>query len=57
MPRGTEIRNVIVNFPKDVSREDIERRACRAYSKILCEMYPPEAIDRMIEKLRKEVKS
>jgi len=50
---GTEIRNVIVKLPKDLSIEDIERRACRAYAKVLCNMYPPKVIDRMIEVLER----
>lgn len=49
--KGAEIRNVIIKLPKDVKMEEIERRACQAYARILCEMYPSEVIEKIIEKL------
>ncbi|APH14288.1 MULTISPECIES: hypothetical protein [Clostridium] len=51
MAKGAEIRNVIIKFPKNVKIEEIERRACQAYARILCEMYPSEVIEKIIEKL------
>ncbi|WP_243153157.1 hypothetical protein [Clostridium botulinum] len=51
MTKGAEIKNVIIKFPKDVKIEEIERRACQAYARILCEMYPSEVIKKIIEKL------
>ncbi len=53
--KGAEIRNVIIKFPKDVKIEEIERRACQAYARILCEMYPSEVIEKNYRKIRKYI--
>jgi len=53
MAKGAEIKNVIMNFSDDIEKEkeEVERRACEAYAKFLCEMYPPQVIGKIIEKL------
>ncbi|WP_279222086.1 hypothetical protein [Clostridium rectalis] len=40
MVRGAEIKKVTIKIPEDIEREEVERSACKAYAKILSEMYP-----------------
>lgn len=52
--KGAEIKKVTIKIPEDVPIEEVERKACAAYAKILSEMYPPEVIEKIIEGLEKE---
>ncbi|WP_407301514.1 hypothetical protein [Clostridium botulinum] len=54
MARGAEIKKVTIKIPEDTTIEEIERKACAAYAKILSEMYSPEIIEKIIEGLEKE---
>ncbi|APQ73161.1 hypothetical protein [Clostridium botulinum] len=54
MAKGTEIKKVTIKIPEDTTIEEVERKACAAYAKILSEMYHPEVIEKIIEGLEKE---
>ncbi|KGO13813.1 hypothetical protein NZ45_10360 [Clostridium botulinum] len=56
MAKGAEIKKVTIKIPGDTKIEEIEQRACAAYAKILCEMYSPDNIEKIIERLEKENK-
>ncbi|APH20963.1 hypothetical protein [Clostridium botulinum] len=51
MAKGAEIKKVTIKIPEDVTIEEIERKTCGAYAKILSEMYSPQVIKKIIEKL------
>ncbi|EPS50175.1 hypothetical protein CFSAN002368_15008 [Clostridium botulinum A1 str. CFSAN002368] len=44
MAKGAEIKKVTIKIPEDTTIEEVERKACAAYAKILSEMYPPNVI-------------
>lgn len=49
-----KVRRVTVHYPTEENKEEFDRRAARAVAKVLCEKYPLETIDKVIEKLEKE---
>lgn len=48
----SKVRRVTVHYPTKENKEEFDRRAARAVAKVLCEKYPLETIDKVIEKLK-----
>lgn len=42
-----------MHYPLPENKEEFDIRAARAVAKVLCEMYPPEVLDKIIEGLKK----
>ncbi|WP_192859244.1 hypothetical protein [Clostridium botulinum] len=49
-----KIKKVTVHYPTDENKEEFQRRAARAFAEVLCEKYPLEVIDKIIERLERE---
>lgn len=45
----SKIKNVTVHYPTPENQEEFDRRAARAVAKVLCEKYPPEVINQIID--------
>lgn len=43
-----------VHYPIDENKEEFERRFAKACAQILIDKYPPDVIDQVIEKLRRQ---
>lgn len=54
MARQSKIRKITVHYPTPENQEEFDRRAARAVAKVLCDMYPPQVIDEVIERLKEE---
>lgn len=54
MARQNKIKKVTVHYPLPENKDEFDKRAARAVAKVLCEMYPPEVIDKIIEKLKSQ---
>lgn len=52
MAKQNKIKKVTVHYPLQENKEEFDRRAARATAKVLCQMYPPEVIDEIIERLK-----
>ena len=50
----SKIKNVTVHYPTPENQAEFDRRATRAVAKVLCEMYPSEVIDQIIDYYKKK---
>lgn len=49
-----KVKKVTIHYPADENKEEFQRRAARSLAEVLCEKYPLEVIDKIIERLEIE---
>ncbi|WP_163255891.1 hypothetical protein [Clostridium sporogenes] len=49
-----KVKKVTVHYPTDENKKDFQRRSARSLAEVLCEKYPLEVIDKIIERLEIE---
>ncbi|WP_164508975.1 hypothetical protein [Clostridium rectalis] len=51
--KSSEVKEVIVHYPEGENKEEFNKKASEAVIKILCDKYPKEVIEEVLDKLSK----